>query len=309
MDTWSDNQLQSMKLGGNKRLKDLLAEFNISNEKKDSLFKSKLLEYHRKSLKYEINNNNEFPEKPELDDSLIPIDKPSPSGSGSFDMKTNYTSSGFKRFNSVSCEDTKFSSRFSLFNNDIDKKQLMNKYHTNNIEIDIADDISFHDFNNEYSVSKVKCQSSHNIVHNLAVKASKGVDYLFGNETEARCFAKFQLKLDTEDVPEIAKALSELEKKNPSRPRVVVITQGSEPTVMAIKGSPLKQFPVKKPLQIVDTNGAGDSFVGGFLAYLALGKSHSDAIQAGAYCAYECIQQSGCTFPEKPLFDPATFVV
>lgn len=76
----------------------------------------------------------------------------------------------------------------------------------------------------------------------------------------------------------------------------------------------------------MDTNGAGDSFVGGkltgkrsviwfqsfiagFLAYLALGKSHDEAIQAGAYCAFECIQQSGCTYPEKPKFDPATFVV
>jgi adenosine kinase len=50
-------------------------------------------------------------------------------------------------------------------------------------------------------------------------------------------------------------------------------------------------------------------FVIGFLAYLALGKTHEEAIQAGAYCAFECIQQSGCTFPEKPTFDPATFVV
>ena len=83
---------------------------------------------------------------------------------------------------------------------------------------------------------------------------------------------------------------------------------------------------MKKPLVIVDTNGAGDSFVGGmsystsmttvstrfltgFLAYLALGKSHEEAIQAGAYCAFECIQQSGCTFPDKPNFDPTTFVV
>ena len=46
----------------------------------------------------------------------------------------------------------------------------------------------------------------------------------------------------------------------------------------------------------------------GFLAYIALGKSDEEAIQAGIYCASECIQQSGCMFPEKPNFDPATFV-
>jgi len=144
---------------------------------------------------------------------------------------------------------------------------------------------------------------------NRLMEAMPYVDFLFGNETEARCFSKYQLKLVTEDVREIAKALSELPKKNSKRPRVVVITQGAEPTVLAVHGQELKDFDVKQPLQIVDTNGAGDSFVGGFLAYLALGKSFEEAIQAGAYCAFECIQQSGCTFPDKPNFDPATFVV
>jgi hypothetical protein len=47
----------------------------------------------------------------------------------------------------------------------------------------------------------------------------------------------------------------------------------------------------------------------GFLAYLALGKTHEEGIQAGAYCAFECIQQSDCTFPDKPNFDPTTFVI
>lgn len=47
----------------------------------------------------------------------------------------------------------------------------------------------------------------------------------------------------------------------------------------------------------------------GFLAYLALGKTVEECIQGGAYCGFECIQQSGCTYPEKPNFDPQTFVV
>ncbi|CAF4102794.1 unnamed protein product [Rotaria magnacalcarata] len=134
------------------------------------------------------------------------------------------------------------------------------------------------------------------------------VDYLFGNETEATSFAKFQLQLDTKDMKVIAKAISELPKKNSQRKRVVIVTQGSESTLLAVAGEDIKEFPVKKPLEIVDTNGAGDSFVGGFLAYLSLGKTHEEAIQAGAYCAFECIQQSGCTFPDKPSFDPTTFL-
>jgi sugar/nucleoside kinase (ribokinase family) len=49
--------------------------------------------------------------------------------------------------------------------------------------------------------------------------------------------------------------------------------------------------------------------ISGFLAYLALGKTNEEAIQAGAYCGFECIQQIGCTYPEKPSFDPTTFIV
>ncbi len=40
--------------------------------------------------------------------------------------------------------------------------------------------------------------------------------------------------IQTEDVREIAKLLSELPKKNSHRPRVVIITQGASPTVLAI---------------------------------------------------------------------------
>ncbi|CAF4601044.1 unnamed protein product [Rotaria socialis] len=94
------------------------------------------------------------------------------------------------------------------------------------------------------------------------MKAIPYVDYLFGNETESRSFAKNQLNLDTLDVKEIAKALSELPKKNSKRPRVVIITQGADPTILAIAGQNIQEFPVKKPSKIIDTNGAGDSFVG-----------------------------------------------
>jgi len=40
--------------------------------------------------------------------------------------------------------------------------------------------------------------------------------------------------IKTEDVKEIAKLLSELPKKNAQRPRVVVISQGADPTILVI---------------------------------------------------------------------------
>lgn len=40
---------------------------------------------------------------------------------------------------------------------------------------------------------------------------------------------------------------------------------------------------------IVDTNGAGDSFAGGFLAAITLGKEIKTAIQAGIWLSREVI--------------------
>ena len=51
--------------------------------------------------------------------------------------------------------------------------------------------------------------------------------------------------------------------------------------------------------RIIDTNGAGDAFVGGFLAQLARGKSIKECVDCGIWAATEIIQQSGCTCPDK----------
>jgi len=53
---------------------------------------------------------------------------------------------------------------------------------------------------------------------------------------------------------------------------------------------------------LVDTNGAGDSFVGAFMAQLYLGKDIDTCMKAGVYLSGEVVQKSGCTFPEKMTF-------
>ncbi len=52
--------------------------------------------------------------------------------------------------------------------------------------------------------------------------------------------------------------------------------------------------------KLVDTNGAGDAFVGGFLSQLVAGKDVQECCRAGNFAAHVVIQRSGCTFPEKP---------
>jgi adenosine kinase len=71
------------------------------------------------------------------------------------------------------------------------------------------------------------------------------VDYLFGNENEARAFAKSE-GWETEDVEEIALRIARFGKASGVRPRTVVITQGADPTVVALGGRILK-FPVSCP--------------------------------------------------------------
>eukprot|EP00252_Welwitschia_mirabilis_P004282 TRINITY_DN1457_c0_g1_i1.p1 TRINITY_DN1457_c0_g1~~TRINITY_DN1457_c0_g1_i1.p1 ORF type:complete len:342 (-),score=77.80 TRINITY_DN1457_c0_g1_i1:307-1332(-) len=128
------------------------------------------------------------------------------------------------------------------------------------------------------------------------------MDYVFGNETEARTFARVQ-GWNTEDVSEIALKMVELPKASENRKRVAVITQGADPVVVAQDGK-VTLFPViALPKEnLVDTNGAGDAFVGGFLSQLVVGKPIEECVRAGSYAANVIIQRSGCTFPEKPSF-------
>jgi len=124
-------------------------------------------------------------------------------------------------------------------------------------------------------------------------------DIVFGNETEAATYAEVN-NLGTTDVGEIARRIAMLPKENGSTSRLVIITQGSEP-VIAVEHGKIKKFPIE-PLAkdaIVDTNGAGDAFVGGFLAQYVLDKSLDVAVKCGNWAARHCIQRSGCTMPDS----------
>ena len=73
---------------------------------------------------------------------------------------------------------------------------------------------------------------------------------------------------------------------------------------VSIMASQVKTYPVIKlpKEQLVDTNGAGDAFVGGYLAQLVAGKGVEECIRAGNFCANTIIQRSGCTFPAECSF-------
>merc|ERR1712007_354766 len=125
------------------------------------------------------------------------------------------------------------------------------------------------------------------------------VDFLFGNETEALTWAETE-GWESTDIKFIATRLSLIPSAK-SRKRTVVITQGSDPTIVCVNGQisehPILALPKEK---LVDTNGAGDSYVGGFLAALSKGLPTPDCCKAGAYAASVIVQHSGCTYPATP---------
>ncbi len=63
----------------------------------------------------------------------------------------------------------------------------------------------------------------------------------------------------------------------------------------------LTEFPVPKvpEEQIVDTNGAGDAFVGGFLSQLYQDKDIATCVKVGINLSVDVVKRSGCTFPEQ----------
>ncbi|TKY52973.1 Adenosine kinase 2 [Spatholobus suberectus] len=128
------------------------------------------------------------------------------------------------------------------------------------------------------------------------------MDFVFGNETEARTFSKVH-GWETDNVEEIALKISQWPKASGTHKRITVITQGADPVCVAEDGK-VKLYPVilLPKEKLVDTNGAGDAFVGGFLSQLVQEKPIEECVRAGCYAANVIIQRSGCTYPEKPDF-------
>ncbi|WPH03524.1 Hypothetical protein R9X50_00640400 [Acrodontium crateriforme] len=124
-------------------------------------------------------------------------------------------------------------------------------------------------------------------------------DYVIGNETEAIAYADGH-DLDTHDIPTIAKALANLPKKNTQRKRVAIITQGTDPTLIAVQGEDeVKSFPVRAidKSEIVDTNGAGDAFAGGFFAGVVKGEKIETCVDMGHWLAALGLRELGPSYP------------
>lgn len=131
-------------------------------------------------------------------------------------------------------------------------------------------------------------------------------DYIFGNEAEALAYAESH-SLNTTAISEIAQHLALLPKANVHRYRTVIITQGPDPTIVAIAQGDGKECVVKEFLtakipdnEIVDSNGAGDAFAGGYLGELILGGELEKCVKVGQWLAGLCLRSNGPTYLSPP---------
>ena len=132
-------------------------------------------------------------------------------------------------------------------------------------------------------------------------------DVVFANETEAAAYGR--ARGWGEDLAHITQQIAACDSRahkhaSKDRKRMMITTRGPLSAFVSIAGEPCIEFPaqvVPEP-EIVDTNGAGDAFVGGFLAYYVLNAPLATCMAAGHYAASQCIRQSGAKFPGKPTF-------
>lgn len=103
---------------------------------------------------------------------------------------------------------------------------------------------------------------------------------------------------------EIALRICRLPKQNENRSRITVITQGKNPVLLTQNGKvteiPVEELPYD---EIVDTNGAGDAFVGGFLSQFIISKPLETCVHCGIWAARQVIKRSGCSFDGEASFE------
>ena len=95
LDTWNENQINLMKFGGNKNLRELLELYNIDKNKVDKniLYNSKIMDFYRKYLKKKAINEDNDEQAPSKDDALKTIN-----------FNLNNINENYNKFTSVSSD-------------------------------------------------------------------------------------------------------------------------------------------------------------------------------------------------------------
>ncbi|MHC8293115.1 ribokinase [Pseudomonas sp. LB3P58] len=124
------------------------------------------------------------------------------------------------------------------------------------------------------------------------------IDYLTPNESEASALSG----LPVDSLASAETAATRLIAMGAGK---VIITLGAQGSLFA-NGKGFEHFPATK-VKAVDTTAAGDTFVGGFAAALAAGKSEADAIRFGQIAAALSVTRAGAQPSIPTLSDVQAF--
>ncbi len=102
------------------------------------------------------------------------------------------------------------------------------------------------------------------------------------------------------DVHQIVDLIANCRRANKKRKRLVIITRAEKPIIYSF-GSKVIEIPVPaiEPEKIVDTSGAGDAFVGGFLAKFVRSEPINKCIECGIWASGLIIQRVGSSFTDS----------
>jgi ribokinase len=113
------------------------------------------------------------------------------------------------------------------------------------------------------------------------------IDYLVANEIEAATLAG----IEVESIDDAKRAADLLHQAGV---RHVIVTLGSRGVLARFaEGDGAAEFLPAQRVTAVDTTAAGDTFVGGFAAALAAGRSHSEALAFGQSAAALSVTRAG----------------
>lgn len=133
---------------------------------------------------------------------------------------------------------------------------------------------------------------------------AKKCDILFGNKEEYEALGSL---LDLPDgIPSTAENVALYlnkvkEQRSNLMHKIIVVTDNLKPILCVSGNQVIERFPVPKidSKEVIDTTGAGDAFVAGFLVAFVKKKCILECLDEGCWTAGQIIRRVGCSLPEK----------
>jgi len=165
--------------------------------------------------------------------------------------------------------------------------------------------------NNKSFITNISAPFICTVFKKELAKIMELADVVFGNDFEYLAWGEANPDLVPEehrkDLKFINKVVANLPRANDKKPRLAITTRGHLSTLVSQSSDNSNSEVLEVPIldipkdEFVDTNGAGDAFVAGFMCGLIYNQSIYECLQCGNKVAGSIIRMNGCTFPQESL--------